>query len=134
MRHLILRSLAGTVVLVFGLAANAQYRPRPVDQTAYQDENRDANFMFERIQRNLDRVQAGTLPFTAERSRVTRAREDLGEVQRTWNHGDVDRRVLNEAIGSIQRVVDMNRLSERNHDTLLADLEQLRDFRTSQGY
>ena len=133
MRHLILRSLAGAGVLLFGLAANAQqYPPRPAYQ--YQQESRDPNVMFDRIQRNLDRVLANAFPFSADRARITRAREEITEVQRAWNDGNLDRRALNDAIGSLQRVLEMNRLSDRNHDVVSFDLERLREFRNSQDY
>jgi hypothetical protein len=131
--------LAGTGVLIFGLAANAQYPPRSGSQEGYpryqdEDRGRDPNVMFDRIQRNLERAQQGTFPFSAERARVSRAREALTEVQRDWNNGRLDRRALNEAIGSLERIMETNQLSDRNRDLLNFDLERLRDFRNSQGY
>lgn len=42
--------------------------------------------------------------------------------------GDYDRRTFDDAIGAIERVVDSNRLSARDRDNLIDDVQQLRDM------
>jgi hypothetical protein len=126
MKHLLIKTLAGTGLLLMGLTASAQYYPRP-EQREYQDE-RDVREgrIFERVRADLDRAQAATLPFTAERSRVMRAREEVNEAQRMLNAGDYDRRQFDETIGAVQRVAQLNRLSDNTRDNLLDDIRDLR--------
>ena len=135
MRNLLLRSIAGTGLLLFGLTATAQYPPRRV--YTYQDQD-DTNYrgrMLDRMRGDLNRVQADTFPFSADRYRLNRAREEVSEFQSQWAAGNFNVRELDEAIGALQRVVDMNNLSYRDRDLLVADLNRLRDIRESvEGY
>jgi hypothetical protein len=126
MKHLLIKTLAGSGLLLMGLTASAQSYPRP-EQRQYQDE-RDVREgrVFDRVRADLDRVQAGALPFTADRTRVMRAREEVNECQRILNAGDYDRREFDEAIGALQRVAQLNRLSDYTRDNLYDDIRDLR--------
>jgi hypothetical protein len=60
--------------------------------------------MIDRIRGDLDRAHAGTVPFTADRNRVARARDQVSDSQRSLASGDYDRRQFDDTIASIQRV------------------------------
>jgi hypothetical protein len=128
-----MKALAASGLLLFGLTANAQYRPR--GDAGYQDRDEDrgrerARF-FERVRADLDRAEATTLPYTGDRARIARARDEVNAVQRKLEAGIYDRRDLDDAIVAVQRVVDDNHmLSDSNRDFLSADLNHMRDFRS----
>jgi len=82
------------------------------------------------VRSDLDRAHAGTLPLTADRSRVVKAREDVRECEHILTAGDYDSRQFDEAIVSIQRVADLNRLSDHNRDNLLDDIRDLRQLQS----
>ena len=131
MRHLLIKTLAGSGLLLLTLTASGQNPPR--NEYGYQMDQREArdyDRFFERVRGDLDRASAAALPFTDERDRVTRAREEVSECQRALMAGDYDRRTFDEAIFAIQRVVDLNRLSDRNRDYLLDDVRELRHLRS----
>jgi len=129
MRHLLIKALAGSGLLLFGLTASGQYQPR--SEYRYQEEQREArehDRFFERVRNDLDRASAFALPFTGEQGRVARAGEEVSDCHRAVTAGNYDRRTFDEAIAAIQRVVDSNRLSERNRDYLTDDVLQLRQL------
>ena len=129
----IMKAVAASGLLLVGLTANAQYRPRGDDGYQDRDEGRDrdrARF-FERVRADLDRAAATTLPYTDDRIRIIRAQEEVNAVQRQLESGIYDRRDLDDAIVAVQRVVsDNHMLSDSNRDFLGADLNHMRDFRS----
>ena|SRR5437870_5472032 len=128
MRHL-LKVFAASGLILFGLTANAQYQPRYYDRDEYRERER-ARF-FERVRAHLDRAEASTVPFTGDRNRIARAREELSPLQSRVEMGTLDRRGLDEAIIAVQRVVDNNHmLSDTNRELLYNDLNRMRDFRS----
>ena len=134
MRH-IMKVVAVSGLLLFGLTANAQYRPRGYagyqDRDEDRDRDRDRTRFFDRVRADLDRAEATTLPYTGDRARIDRARAEVNEVQRKVDAGIYDRRDLDDAIIAVQRVVDDNHmLSDSNRDYLAADLNHMRDFRS----
>jgi len=126
MRHLLIKTIASSGLLLFGLTASGQYPPRSDDRYEERDA-RNYDRFFDRVRNDLDRASDFSLPFTGERSRVTRARQEIGECYRAVMAGDYDRRTFDEAVGAIQRVVDLNRLSEQSRDNLVDDMQQLRE-------
>lgn len=128
MKNLLVRTLVGSSLLLGGLTANAQYE-RPRDY-GYQDrEYRGHTQLLGRVQADLDRVEAGTLPFTGDRSRIIAVRQQVNAFQRRLADGEYDRRELDNAITGIERVVDMNRMSDSRRDDLVSDLARLRELR-----
>ncbi len=132
MRYII-NAVAVSGLLLFGLPANAQYRPR--GDAGYQDReefrDRERARFFDRVRADLDRAEATSVPFTDDRTRIVRAREEVNAVQRKLEAGIYDRRELDDAIIAVQRVVDRNHmLSNRDRDDLAGDLTHTRDFRS----
>ena len=132
MRNLFIMNLAGASLALFTMTANAQYQPRDY---RYERNDDRREWIFNRLRADLDRAEANVLPFvgdfTGDRSRISRARQEVSEFQRTWAFGDYDQRDLNQAIRAVQDVVDENNLSDRTRSALLMDLNRLRDFRAS---
>ena|SRR5947209_1205365 len=129
MRSLV-KALAGSCLLLFTLtAANAQY-PRGENRYQDRDDYRDQSRLFDRIRSDLDRAESNTFAFTGDRLRIARAREEVNEFQRSWEVGNYDWRQLNDATQAMQRVVDSNRLSDRNRDSLADDLSRMRELQS----
>jgi hypothetical protein len=129
MKHLWIKTLAGSGLLLMTLTANAQYQPRHEYQYA-QDERatRENHRALDRTRDDLDNATAVALPFTGDRNRAVRAREEINECRELLASGDYDRRQFDDAIAAVQRVADMNRLSDRTRDNLLDDVHELRQL------
>jgi hypothetical protein len=132
MRCFLSKALIGSGLLLFGLVAQAQYGPRyGGDYPNYgQREAREHGWIFDRVRGDLDRAEASTLPFSGDRNRIERARVELNELQSSWNAGENNWREFNEAVTALQRVMDVNRMSDRTRDFLAGDLNRLRDMRS----
>jgi hypothetical protein len=65
--------------MLMGMTASAQYRPRPDYSYQAQDEReaQDHDRRFDRVRGDLDRAHSGTLPLTADRSRVNIAEDAI---------------------------------------------------------
>jgi hypothetical protein len=122
MRRLLVLSLAGSLL---ALTASAQYYPRRGDGR-YSDRGGGP---FDRVRADLDRAESASYPNGGDRHRFDKVREELNDFQRSGNRSE-----LNEAISTLQKVVNKNRLSYQDRDVLNQDLYQLRDFRARQGW
>lgn len=115
--------------MLMALTANAQYPDRP----QYPDQQRDYRYshdrdhdrLFDRLRSDLDRASAGTLPFTGDKNRVNMARERVNDCQRMLASGNFDRRMFENTVASLRRVIDMNRLSDENRNLLRDDIGDL---------
>jgi hypothetical protein len=129
MKHLLMKTIAGSGLLLFALTGYAQ-PPRQDYPDRYQDRDRRGDpghdRTFDRIRGDLERVLAETQPFTTDHDRLVEARLRLNECQRMVNDRNYDRRTFDFTVASVQRVVELNRLSERNHDYLTDDIQALR--------
>ena len=136
MKHILLRTIAGTGLTLFGLTASMQAQ-RPRDDDAYH-RDRDDYYrgdqwrmrMFDRVRSDLDHVQ--TTVFGAARGdewRLEKAKQELGELQQSFSEHRYNERALDDVISALQRVVSDNRLSERDRQILSDDVNRLREFR-----
>ena len=137
MKHILIRSIAGTGLLLFGLTASIQAAP----QDRYRDpadwhDQRDSFYrtegwrvhMFQRVREDLNHVQS--LAFTGgDQYRIARTKEELNELQNKMVAGQYDQPELDEAIAALQRVVADNRLTPRDRDILTDDLNRMREYR-----
>jgi len=110
-----------------------QYRPRPDSSYQVQDqrEAQDHGRLFDRVRADLDRAHGGTLPSTADRSRVNIAQDAISRCQRSVAVGEYDQRQFEDSITAIQRVTDLNRLSDQSRNNLLDDMHDLRRLQES---
>jgi hypothetical protein len=139
MKNLLIKALASSGLLLLTMTASGQPYPRPQypDRSQVQDgrEARDNDRLFDRIRGDLDRAHDWTLPFTADRDRVVMARERADACRRAISAGAYDRRMLDDTVAAIRRVIDLNRLSDQSRDYLITDLEQLRSLQARlEGY
>jgi hypothetical protein len=84
---------------------------------------------FQRVRQDLDQATSGAFPFTGDRARLARTQMQLDELQRKLSAGFYDERELDEVIGSLQVVMQANRLDRRDRAILSDDLNRMRDFR-----
>jgi hypothetical protein len=140
MKHIILKSLACSGLLMFGMTAWSQDRDRDRDRDdRYRDEeqyhrrDRDEGWwrghLFQRVREDLNHVQAVTSPFSSDEYRLSRTKEELSELQNKMEAGRYDQPELDDVIAALQRVVADNRLSSRDRDMLSDDLNRLREYR-----
>ena len=128
MQKLLLRNFAIAGLLVISVAANAQDR-----RDGYGDVRRGEP--LDRVRADLDRAVRDMYYLSGgEARRINHARDEIGEFQRKWERGKFDKGELDDVIGSLQHVVDKNRLQPRDRDRLLDDLNRLREFRARRGY
>lgn len=134
MRHLLLRTMAGAGLVLFGLGATAQAQP-PRDDDAYHRDRDDyykgdqwRAHLFDRVRADLDHVQTTWFP-SGDQYRLTKAKQELGELQAAMADHRYDERALDDVLGAMQRVVTDNRLSNRDRDILNDDMGRLRQFR-----
>src|SRR5690242_916461 len=99
MKHLLLTTVAGAGLLFGGLAANAQttYRVQyryGYGQEQYQERGERGDWFFNRLRSDLDQAQATATPYSGDRWRIQRAREEVNELQQSWENGNRDPRAM----------------------------------------
>jgi hypothetical protein len=83
-----------------------------------------------RVQADLNRAEADLHYLSGEEMRrFGIVRQRIHEFDRKWEHGRYDGEDLNEAIGSLGRLVERARLHPRDRDLLADDLHRLRELR-----
>jgi len=127
MKHFLLTVLASTGMLLITLPAQAQYQPRE-DNPQYQHEVAGHNRLFDQIRDDLDLANTTAAPYSGDRDRVALARDQLNECQSAVDTGAYDSLTFSQTVSSIQRVIDLNRMTNRNRDYLVKDIGQLRDL------
>jgi hypothetical protein len=128
MRQLLIKSLVGSSLLLFGLSAQAQV-PR---YGYYRTDLQSAQTLFHQVRSDIDRAQRDMYSDFGgnEQYRFERVRGELSELQRQWDENDFTGHQIDTVIGALERVLMDNHLLLRDRDTLTSDLSQLRDFRT----
>jgi hypothetical protein len=135
MKHLLLRTVAGTSLMLFGLTASMQAQ-RPRDDDSYH-RDRDDYFrgdqwrarMFDRVRDDLNHVQTTWFSGGGDQYRLDRAKQELNELQTAMAEHRFNERALDDVVNAMQRVVSDNRLSDRDRSILNDDLARLRQFR-----
>jgi hypothetical protein len=85
--------------------------------------------LFERVREDLEHVQGVTFPFGSDQYRISRAVQELNELQDLQAHGRYDRRQLDDVVRAIGQVLNDNRLARRDREVLAEDMNRLQDFR-----
>jgi hypothetical protein len=128
MKHLVLRSLVGSSLLLFAVTTFAQDRP----DDRYHQSDRDEGFwrghLFERVRADLDHVQSVTPIFSGDEYRLTKVKEELGQLQRRFDDHGYDSAKMDDVIAAMQHVVSDNHLSGRDREMLSDDVVHLREF------
>jgi hypothetical protein len=123
MQPLVNGALITGALLIFGTLAQAQYGPRD------RYEPRSVSGLVDRVHEDLNRSYEGWHFTHGDRNRLDHAEHELRDFAKQWYRGRFDKGELDEAIASIQHVVDNNHMPERQRDALYDDLAQLRGMR-----
>ncbi|MGI8961353.1 MAG: hypothetical protein ACR2IV_16635 [Bryobacteraceae bacterium] len=127
------RLMSGAVLtgalLIFGAFAQAQYGPQGGYGPQGRYEPRSVSGLVNQVHADLNRSYAGWRFSRDDRRRLDQAEKELRDFARKWNRHRFDKDELDEAIESIQHVVDNNRMPARDRDALYNDLAQLRGMR-----
>jgi hypothetical protein len=110
-------------LLIFGTLAQAQYGPR--ERYA----PRSVSGLVRKVHVDLNQSYEGWRFTSGDRRRLDHAEHQLRDFARQWNRGRFDKGELDEAIESIQHVVDNNHMPERHRNVLNNDLAELRGMR-----
>src|SRR3954469_14114395 len=110
MRKFLMQSLVGSGLVLGAATLGAQqyspqqYPPHGDYSQNYNrpDPERGRNFMLNRVRTDLDMAQSRA--YGPDRWRIARAKESLSNFQARLNSGDYDRRDLDFAISSVQRI------------------------------
>ena len=132
MRSLLVSSIVGCGLMLFGSSAAFAQRygyPQYGGDPYYGDRayaGGDAMALFEHVQDDLNRA---AFDVYGSRGHIDHARKEVSDVLRQLSRGRFDRGEMGEAIGAVDRVVDRDRLPERDRAMLWRDLERMRRFR-----
>jgi hypothetical protein len=85
--------------------------------------------LFARIERDLDHIQTVTFPFGSDQYRLSRAKQELNQLQDLQARGRYARRQLDDVLATLKTVVTDNRMTPRDRDILNEDVSRLLDFR-----
>lgn len=85
--------------------------------------------MFANIKEDVDHVQATAFTSGRDEYQLTRAKQELDELQQDLGTRRYEEAKLDQVIGTLQRVANDNRLRARDRDILNDDLHRLRDYR-----
>jgi hypothetical protein len=111
------------MLLVCGPVAHAQFDSGP------RYDAHSVSALVDRVHTDLDRAY-GVWHFSKDdRERLNHAEKELREFAQTWDKGKFDVGRLDDAIGSIQHVLDTNKLPQSDRAALSDDVTQLHRMR-----
>lgn len=84
---------------------------------------------YDRLQADLSRAERARYLRGDDLARFDRAHREVSEFAAKWGRGVFDAREMDEAIASVQRVVDIPSLRRDNREALREDLRRMREFR-----
>jgi hypothetical protein len=108
----------------FGPAASAQYGP---PGGPYQPDS--VSSLVEKVHTDLNDGYSKWKLRDGDRDRLNEAEKKLRAFAKDWHNAKFDKGDLDDAISSIQHVLDNNHLSGGERDALGSDVEQLRQMR-----
>lgn len=135
MKHLILRTVAATGLLLFGLGASMQAQPARDDDAYHRD--RDDYYrgdqwrarMFDRVRDDLSHIQATSFAGIRDEYRLDRVKQQLGDLQSLMADHRYNAAELDDVLNRLQRVASDSHLSGRDRDILNDDISRLHQFR-----
>ncbi len=117
---------AGLLMAAFAVSAISQdwYHER---EARFQGEQWKTH-IFEHVRTDLDHVWSAVRASDKERERLNKTKEELAKMQVDWNQGRFDNGILNDAIDSIRKSSNDQRLAPRDREVLADDLVRLKDY------
>ena len=116
-------NIAAIVLMAFGLTAQAQFAP----ESRYGPGA--VSSLVDRVHSDLDHAYEGFRFSNGDRDRLNHAEKELRDFATKWDRGSFDKGELDDAISSVQHVLDNNHLPHVDRDALSADVNQLREMR-----
>ncbi len=135
MKYFFMTALAGTGLLFMTMPAQAQQTGPEYSyhQNQYQREATSHDRLFDQMRDDLSLASTTATPFSGDRDRVAIARDQLDQLQHVVDTGEYDGLTFSQTISAMQRVVDLNRMTDRNRDYLVNDIGQLRNLEAQLG-
>ena len=121
-RFLSIASVVGTL-LAYSPVAHAQFDGGP------RYDGRSVTAQVDRVHTDLDNAYRMRHFSNDDRERLNHAEKELREFSQTWDKGKFDVGRLDDAIGSIQHVLDNNKLPENDRAAISEDVTQLHRMR-----
>ncbi len=85
--------------------------------------------LVDQVHTDLNRAYRSFHFSGGDRDRLNHAEKELREFAQKWSNHNFDKGELDDVIGSIQHVLDNNRLGGRERDAISDDVSQLRNMR-----
>jgi hypothetical protein len=123
MKRLITATVITAALLAWAPLAQAQLGP----ENRYSPDQVSA--LIDRVHLDLNHAYVEWQFPGPDRDRLNKAEKQLREFAQKWRNAKFDKGELNDAIGSIQHVLDINRLPVESRDALSGDVERLRQIR-----
>jgi hypothetical protein len=118
-----LRFALALAALAAPAIVNAQFEPEPKYDAAA------VTALVDRVHSDLNHAY-GVFHFSGgDRDRLNHAEKELREFAEKWDHGKFDKGQLNDAIDSVQHVLDGNRMPSEDREAISGDITQLRRMR-----
>jgi hypothetical protein len=112
--------------LLFAFVGNA---PAQFNRLNYEPGSVSA--LIDRVHSDLNRAYGAWQFSGGDRKRLNHAEKELRDFSGKWNRGRFDKGELDDAISSVQHVLDNNHLPPGERRALSEDLDQLRGMRES---
>src|SRR5260221_10427714 len=118
-----LNTLLLATALTVGLSAQDRFGP----EVKYDSSSVTA--LVDRVHTDLDHAYGRFHFSNSDRDRLNNAEKQLRDFAKKWEGGKFDKGELDDAISSIQHVLDNNKLHEEDRTALSDDISQLRRMR-----
>ncbi len=123
MKHLWMVAAMAAVAGALALLGVAQNGPRGMYEPGA------VSSLIDKVHVDLNHAY-GAWHFTSgDRKRLDNAEKQLRDFSKKWNRGKFDKGELDEAISSIQHVLDNNHMPPADRDAVDTDVAQLRSMR-----
>jgi len=117
---------AGVIVAALAFAAAAQDWYHEREERFRGEEWRPHLFVY--VRTDLEHIWSASRASDKERARVERTKEELTKMQADLDHNRWDNGILNDAIDSIRKSSNDDRLAQRDRAVLADDAVRLKEF------
>lgn len=90
--------------------------------------------VFDYVREDLEHIRSARHASEKENARLDRTRDELSKMQADFDQGRFDNGLLNDAIDSIRKSANDQRLSPRDRDVLSDDANRLHDYQLNHNH
>jgi len=120
MKHCV--AALAAILLVSGTMGYAQFEKSKYEPSA-------VDTLIDRVHSDLDHAYGSFHFSNGDRDRLNKAEKQLRDFAKQWRANHFDKGELDDAISSVQHVLDNNRLPQDSREALSDDVGQLRQMR-----